>query len=249
MSIAIIRNVSFNVSTFAISTLQTWFGRVAGREAEFIAAPFLRLENSGEYSRAEVERALKRRVDELLKETVPRSYPTGQRHGPDSPLGKLAAAQELLDASKVGYATAASILGCTIFAVQKLAATGHLTATEKVAPFDRAEVETLAKRIVFVPEIMRLSGYVSYVGVMNWLENAGVEPLFWLKIGGVPVFDRAVVEKHVARPEFIRGAHPRWIKRKLLLMVERGSSVHQASIACGISYATAKSWSRDDARK
>jgi molybdenum-dependent DNA-binding transcriptional regulator ModE len=105
----------------------------------------------------------------------------------------------------------------------------------------------LAKRIVFAPEIMRLSGYVSYVGVMNWVKNAGIEPLFWLKIGGVPVFDRNVVEEHVARPEFIRGAHPRWIKRKLLGMVERGSSVHQASIACGISYATAKTWARSEA--
>ncbi|MHC2379179.1 hypothetical protein [Bradyrhizobium liaoningense] len=184
---------------------------------------------------------MKQRVDELSKQ-MPRSHPTGQRHGPGSPLGKLAAEQELADASKVGYATAASILGCTIFAVQKLAATGHLTVTQKVVPFGRREVETLATRIVFLPEIMRLSGYVSYVGVMNWLENAGIEPLFWLKIGGVPVFDRAVVEEHVARPEFIRGAHPRWIKRKLLGMVERGGSVHQASIACGVSYATAKRW-------
>jgi hypothetical protein len=113
-------------------------------------------------------------------------------------------------------------------------------------------IETLRdvsyRPVVFVPEIMRLSGYVSYVGVMNWLKNTGIEPLFWLKIGGVPVFDRAVVEEHVARPEFIRGAHPRWIKRKLLNMVERGSSVHQASITCGISYATAKNWARIEER-
>src|SRR5258708_16879179 len=30
-------------------------------------------------------------------------------------------------------------------------------------------------------------------------------------------------------------------------MVERGSSVHQAAIACGISYATAKTWARSQA--
>ncbi|WP_342738807.1 hypothetical protein [Bradyrhizobium sp. B117] len=148
----------------------------------------------------------------------------------------------------MGHATAASILGCTIFAVQKLAATGHLRAMDKVAPFRRAEVKRLAKRIVFVPEIMRLSGCVSCAGVMNWLENAGIEPLFRLKTGGVPVFDRVVVEEHVARPEFTRCAHPRWIRRKLLGMVERGSSVHQASLACGVSYSTAKRWTKSEAR-
>jgi transposase-like protein len=194
------------------------------------------------YSRAEVEVELKRRIDEMPPTPAPPRRPKGPRHGPDSAQGKLAAVRELSEASRIGYGTAATILGATTFAVQKLAANGLLIASGKVTPFHRAEVEALAKRIVFVPEVMRLAGYVSYVGVMNWLVNAGIEPLLWLKVGGVPVFDRAVVEQHVSRPEFVRGAHPRWIKRKLLDMVERGNSVHQASIACGVAYATAKRW-------
>jgi hypothetical protein len=206
--------------------------------------PLFELKSGGwkVYLRAEVETELKRRVEALPPGPAPPPRPRGPRHGPDSPLGKLAAKQELSDASRIGYVTAAAVLGCTVFAVQKLAANGHLKPRGVTTPFHRVEVDALAKSIVFVPEIMRLSGYVSYVGVMNWLKLAGIAPLFWLKIGGVPVFDRTVVEKHVARVEFVRGAHPCWIRRKLLDMVARGNSVHQASIACGVSYATAKKW-------
>jgi transposase len=82
---------------------------------------------------------------------------------------------------------------------------------------------------------------------MNWLKIVGIEPLFWLTKGGVPVFDRTVVEKHVARAEFVSGAHPRWIKHKLLDMVGRGNSVHQAAISCGVSYPTAKRWAATEA--
>ena len=57
---------------------------------------------------------------------------------------------------------------------------------------------------------------------------------------------RGANDPAVARPEFSRGAHPRWIKRKLLDMVDRGRSVHEASIACGVSYATAKTWARNE---
>jgi hypothetical protein len=49
-----------------------------------------------------------------------------------------------------------------------------------------------------------------------------------------------------ARAELVNGNHPRWIKRKLLNMVKRGSSVHQASIACGVSYPSAKKWASSE---
>ena len=105
----------------------------------------------------------------------------------------------------------------------------------------------MATRIIFISEIMKLSGYVSREGAMNWLKNAGIAPLFRLRKGGVPVFERAVIEKQVARPEFVHGAHPRWIKRKLLYMVACGNTARQASIACGVSYATAKRWAAETA--
>jgi hypothetical protein len=194
------------------------------------------------YARAEVEAKLNLRIDALSPKPPPPPRPRGPRHGPDSAMGKLAAQQELADASRIGYATAAAILGSTIFAAQKLAANGHLKARRGSTPFDRIEVNALAKRIIFVPEIMRISGYDSYVGVTNWLKMVGIEALFWLKKGGIPVFPRAAVEAHVSRPEFVRGAHPRWIKHKLLDFVERGNSVYQAAIACGVSYPTAKRW-------
>ena len=88
--------------------------------------------------------------------------------------GKLAAKQELSDASRIGYRRRLPF-SAAVFAVQKLAANGHLKARGGTTPFHRTEVEALAKRIVFVPEIMRLSGYVSHVGVTNWLKNVGIE--------------------------------------------------------------------------
>lgn len=194
------------------------------------------------YMRTDVEAKLSARVAALAPKPPPPPRPKGPRHGPDSPLGKLAAEQERVSAAKVGYATAATVLGGSIFAVQKLVAHGYLVDRKGAVPFDRADVEALAERIVFLPEVMRLSGYISQPGVKSWLENAGIGPLFSLKKGGVPVFDRATIEDHVARAEFVPGAHPRWIKRKLLVMVDRDCSVHQASIACGVSYATAKRW-------
>jgi molybdenum-dependent DNA-binding transcriptional regulator ModE len=212
-------------------------------------APRFELKTGGwkVYARAEVEAKLARRIDAMPPKPPPPPRQTGPRYAPDSTLGKLAAARESSDASRIGRATAARILGSTIYSVQKLAAKGHLTASHKVTPFDLTEVEALAKQIVFVPEIMRLSGYISHVGVMNWLKNAGIEPLFWLVVGRMPVFDRDDVEAHIARPEFIRGEHPRLVRHKLLDMVQRGSSVHNASIARGVSYATAKRWVKSDA--
>jgi hypothetical protein len=194
------------------------------------------------YLRVDVEAKLSARVDALAPAPAPPPRLKGPRHGPDSPSGKLAAQQEQLDAAKAGYPTAATVLGGSIFAVQMLVTQGYLKARKGATPFHRADVEALAKRIVFLPEVMRLSGYISHPGVKSWLENTGIRPLFSLKTGGVPVFDRATIEEHVARAEFVPGAHPRWIKRKLLGMVDRGNSVHQASMMCGVSYATGKRW-------
>jgi transposase len=194
------------------------------------------------YLRTDVEAKLSARVAALAPKPPPPRRPKGPRHGPDSPLGKLAAEHERLNVAKIGYATAAAVLGGSIFAVQKLVAHGYLTDRKGPTPFHRADVEALAKRIVFLPEVMRLSGYISEPGIKSWLKNAGIKPLFSLKKGGVPVFDRGVIEDHVARAEFVPGAHPRWIKRKLLGIVDRGNSVHQASIMCGVSYATGKRW-------
>jgi len=207
-------------------------------------APRFELKSGGwkVYSRAEVETRLKRRIEEMPPKPTPPTRPKGPWYGPDSAQGKLAAARELSDASRIGHATAAAILGCSIFAVQKLDAEGHLRARGGATPFHRTEVDSLAKRLVFVPEIKQLTGYTNFQSVMTSLNKASIVPLFWLRVRGVPVFDRAAVEKHIARAEFLRGSHAPWIKRKLLGMVERGNSVHQASIACGVSYATAKKW-------
>ena len=213
-------------------------------------APRFELKTGGwkVYARTEVETKLARRIDAMPPKPAPPQRPRCLRYASDSPLGRLAAAEEATDPSRIGYTTASKMLGATIFATQQLAGNGYLKATGKITPFYRAEVQALAKRIVFVPEIMKLSGYKCYRGVMNWLSITGIEPLFRLTIGGLAVFDRAMVEEHVARPEFIRGKHPRWIKSKLLNMVEQGRSVHEASISCGVSYATAKTWARNDAK-
>jgi hypothetical protein len=187
------------------------------------------------YSRSEVE--------SLLEASPPERTPARRPERPEPVNSKLAAKLEASDASRIGHVTAAAILGCTTFAVQRLAANAHLRARGGSTPFLRTEVVALAKRIVFLPEVMKLSGYASHTAVTNWLANVGIEPLFWLKKGGcVPVFDRTAVESRVTRVGFVHGAHAGWIRHKLLDMVARGNTVHQASIACGVAYPTAKRW-------
>jgi hypothetical protein len=204
-------------------------------------APRFELKTGGwkGYSRAEVESGLKCRV--VAKPKRPPTRPKEWGYGPNSSKGKLAAARELSDKSRVGYATAAIILGVTIRMVRSLVAHGLLATSGDVTPFHRADVEALAKRFVFTPETMRLTGYLTFRRLMNWLINAGIEPLYHFRASG-HVFDRDAVEDLVARTEFVGGQHSHWVKRKLLNIVERGNSVHQASIVCGVSYATAKKW-------
>jgi hypothetical protein len=192
------------------------------------------------YSRSEVE--------SLLEASPPERTPARRRTGrPDPMNGELAAKLENSDASRIGHLTAAAILGCSTLAVQRLAANAHLRARGGSTPFLRTEVVALAKRIVFLPEVMRLSGYASHTAVTNWLTNVSIEPLFRLKKGGgVPVFERAVIEDRVARAGFVYRAHAGWIRYKLLNIVARGNTVHQAAIACGVSYPTAKRWAASE---
>jgi hypothetical protein len=212
-------------------------------------APVLELKKAGWklYSRADVEGALDKRLRAMPPEPPRRLPPPrakGLLHGPDSPGGKLAAARESRDPSRVGFATAASILGCTIFSVQALARIGKLKASDEVTPFARADVEALAKEIVFVSEIMKRSGYVSHRGAVKFLANKGGTPLLCLKEGKVPVFDREKIEELLSKPFSVGGAHPRQVKDRLLRLVKGGTNVHQASIACEVNYATAKRWAR-----
>ena len=71
-------------------------------------------------------------------------------HFADTPIE--AVASPAIGGLVIGYATAAAILGGSIFAVQKLAAHGYLADRKGATPFRRADVEALAKRIVFLPE-------------------------------------------------------------------------------------------------
>ena len=151
---------------------------------------------------------------------------------------------EAQDRSRIGFATAASVLGCSIFAVQRLVATGRLYGEETVTPFERRHVEALAKKVIFLPEIMARSGYKLHRNVMKWLNANKVRPVLWLKKNKVPMFDRVNVENILGRPISIGGAYPKETKRRLLAMVESGSSVHQASKICDVTYPTAKAWVR-----
>jgi hypothetical protein len=194
------------------------------------------------YQRASVERALAQRVVRIDSR---RPRPKGLLHGPESPEGKLASARESHDASRIGFATAAALLGCTIFATQKLAAIGKLERKGKVTPYGRVEVEALAKEIIFVPEIMRRAGVVTHRGAMRWLKREGMTPLLLLKGDRLPVFERAPLEMLLGKPIAIGKTHPREHKDKLLALVAGGSSVHAASKLLEIPYPTAKSWVRD----
>jgi hypothetical protein len=202
------------------------------------------------YPRRAVEHALKERAKALpkLHRISPARRPKGLLYGPDSREGKLAAAREASDPSRVGFATAALILGCSIFAVQRLTAMGKLRQISSTF-YSRHEIESLARELIFLPEIIRRSEYQTRNGVMGWLWKEGVKPLFFLKRGDMlPAFDRDSVEKLLEHPISVGNSHPAECKRRLLDLVKGGSNVHLASKLCGIAYATAKAWVRINVR-
>lgn len=211
-------------------------------------APVLELKKAGWklYIRANVEKALDARIRQLPKpdRKLPPPRPKGILHGPESPEGRKAAIREAGDRTRIGFATAASVLGCSIFAVQRLVAAGRLTAEGTVVPFERRQIETLARTVMFLPEIMSLSGYKLHRNVMKWLKTNDVRPVLWLKENKVPMYDRTAVENILARPISIGNAYPKETKSRLLALVESGSSVHQASKTCDVEYTTAKAWVR-----
>ncbi|MGX1235619.1 hypothetical protein AB7M71_008711 [Bradyrhizobium japonicum] len=210
--------------------------------------PVLELKKAGWklYVRADVEKALDTRVRQLpkFKRKPPHPRAKGVFYGPESPEGREAATREARDPTRIGFATAASVLGCSIFAVQRMVAAGKLTAEGKVTPFERRHVEALAKTVIFLPEIMSRSGYKEYSSVMKWLNSNKVRPVLWLAKNGVPMFDRTTSEKILNRPISIGNAHPKETRRRLLASVESGSSIHQASRALDVPYATAQNWVR-----
>jgi hypothetical protein len=211
-------------------------------------SPVLELKKAGwkVYDRANVERALNTRVQQLPKpeRKLPPPRPKGILHGTESPEGRAAARQEAQDPTRIGFATAASVLGCSIFAVQRLVAIGKLIAEATITPFERQHVEALAKAVIFLPEIMARSGYKQDRNVMKWLNANEVRPVLRLKGNRVPMFDRITVENILGRRISIGNAYPKDTKRRLLALVDGGSSVHQASKTCDVEYTTAKAWVR-----
>lgn len=210
--------------------------------------PVLELKKAGWklYVRANVQKALDARVRQLPKpeRKLPPPRPRGILHGPESWEGRKAAMLEAGDRTRIGFATAASALGCSIFAVQRLVSAGKLSAEGTVTPFERRCVQALAKKVIFLPEIMVRSGYKLHRNVMKWLNANDVRPVLWLKENKVPMYDRTTVENILGRPISIGNAYPKETKSRLLALVESGSSVHQASKTCDVEYTTAKAWVR-----
>lgn len=213
-------------------------------------APIVELKEGGwkMFARGAVERLLKERGKPAppTRASNLRPRPKGILHGESSPEGRAAKSQEAKKRSRVGHATAASILGCTIFAVQRLAQMGKLRESKGVTPYSRAELEALRGEIIFIPEMMRLGGWRSRRGVNGWLSREQLQPLFYLKKPAeVPVFCRTSIESRLAKPITIGNAYPREIKRGLLDMVAKGASVHVASKVLSVTYTTAKAWVRE----
>jgi hypothetical protein len=219
----------------------TWLGKQG-------LAPLLELKKAGWklYGRANVEKALNARAQHFPKpeRKLPPPRPKGVLHGPESSEGRQAAKREARNRARIGFATAAAVLGSSIFAVQRLVAAGKLSAEGTVTPFERQHVEALAKTVIFLPEIMARSGYKLHRNVMKWLYANEVRPMLWLKENKVPMFDRATIDNILERPISIGGAYPKETKRRLLALVKSGNTVHQASKACDVTYPTAKAWVR-----
>lgn len=183
---------------------------------------------------------------------------------------RLSSARNVFKPEWIGNAAVSQLLGVNENAVWRLAKEKALKKHDGAplySPFKRSEVERLSRELVFAPEVARLGKFKTFREASAWLKEHGIAPQTELKQGGWKGYPRAAVEdaltlrrkepagkpaskiRSVVRPEFVRGPHPLWIKRKLLNLVGRGHSVHQASITCEMSYATAKRWVRDDARE
>ncbi|WP_375762582.1 hypothetical protein ACE10W_05210 [Bradyrhizobium sp. B025] len=243
------RNVIFAPEVVRVGSFRTYREASAWLTSKNLA-PIVELKEGGwkMYARGAVERLLKEREKPAPPNPASnlRPRPKGVLHGEKSPEGRAAKAQERKDLSRVGHATAASILGCTIFAVQRLAQMGKLRDSRGVTPYSRAELEALRGEIIFLPEMMRLGGWRSRRGVNGWLSRERLQPLFYLKKPAeVPAFCRVSVESRLAKPITIGNAYPREIKRGLLDMVAKGASVHVASKVLSVTYTTAKAWVRE----
>jgi hypothetical protein len=242
------RDVIFVPEVVRLGAFSTYRQASAWLTSENVA-PIVELKEGGwkMYARGPVERLLngQKKPPPPKPESNLRPRPKGLLHGENSPEGRAAKAQEDKNPSRVGHATAASILGCTIFAVQRLVQIGKLQEAKGVTPYSRAELEALRREIIFLPEMMRLGGWRSRRGVNGWLSRERVEPMFYLKKPSeVPVFCRRHIESLLAKPITVGNAYPKEVKRGLLDMVAKGASVHVASKVLSVAYATAKACGR-----
>jgi hypothetical protein len=163
----------------------------------------------------------------------------------------------------VGKATAAELLSASELVVWRLMQVGklkrHVTAP-LYSPFKRCEVERLAGKVIFAPEIVQIGSFQTYREASTWLKKAGIAPLLQLKDYGWKVYSRAKVMSGLRkragafrsepprrvpmaeRELVIGGAYPIEMRRRLLDRVRKGSSIRQAAIALRINYVTAVRW-------
>jgi hypothetical protein len=107
----------------------------------------------------------------------------------------------------------------------------------------------LARDVILTPEILQVGNFPSYRQASSWLRDQKIAALFELKEGGWKLYLRVVVERALEkRAKSLPFGSPSEIKRSLLDLVASGTSVHQASIAHGIPYATAKRWASSERR-
>lgn len=241
------RDVIFVPEIARIGKFPTYRGAARWLSQQDIDAP-LELKQGGWklYRRAPVERALRQLVvPPKTSINRKRPCPGALLHGRESSEEKLASVRESHDSSRIGFATAASLLGTTVFAVRMLAAIGKLEQKGGVTPFSRVQVGNLAKTIIFIPEVKQRFGLRSHKAALRMLKRGGITPLLHVAGGPrLPVFERAPVEKLSGQPIAIGNAHPRERKDKLLALVATGSSVRAASELLEIPYGTAGQWVR-----
>jgi transposase len=130
-------------------------------------------------------------------------------------------------------------------AVASLAAAGWLYRKDRW--FAREEVQKLALRYIFFPEIReRFSSETTRrTNIVHWLKTRGVAVAFVANHGRVTAFDRSAIESLKERTfEVDRtiGTHPPAIRRRLIRLVEKGMPISQAAIAVSVSRATATKW-------
>jgi hypothetical protein len=149
---------------------------------------------------------------------------------------------------------AAQMLNIADSSVWKLAVAGFLASKRdgRSAVYKRSDVETAARKFIFLPEMLERSPFKVEHEVGRWLRSVGIEPLSEWSKSVFPIYDRAGFERvlHSLPPalesveieERATKRVPTDVKRKAVEEVKKGLTPYFVSRRLGVSAKAVNEW-------